>query len=164
MVSDMKNFWKGKKVFITGHTGFKGSWLLIWLLKKEAQICGYSLKANKNSLFEDLIKTNPNFKYKFQNHHGDINDLSNLNQKISEFKPDIIFHLAAQAIVSEGYDNPIKTWQTNVIGTINLLESLKSLNNKCAVIMVTTDKVYKNKEWHLLMKAHPKEKEIDLPR
>ena len=148
MVSDMKNFWKGKKVFITGHTGFKGSWLLIWLLKKEAQICGYSLKANKNSLFEDLIKTNPNFKYKFQNHHGDINDLSNLNQKISEFKPDIIFHLAAQAIVSEGYDNPIKTWQTNVIGTINLLESLKSLNNKCAVIMVTTDKVYKNKEWH----------------
>ena len=148
MVSDMKNFWKSKKVFITGHTGFKGSWLLIWLLKKEAKIYGYSLKENKNSLFEDLIKTNPNFKYNFQNHYGDINDLENLKQKISEFKPDVIFHLAAQAIVSEGYENPIETWQTNVMGSINLLESLKSLNNKCAVIMVTTDKVYRNKEWH----------------
>ena len=91
VVNNMKNFWKGKKVFITGHTGFKGSWLLIWLLKKEAQICGYSLKENKNSLFEELIKTNPKLKNKFHSNYGDINDFANLKQKISEFKPDIIF-------------------------------------------------------------------------
>ncbi len=144
---NIDNFWEGKKVFITGHTGFKGSWLLLWLIRKKAQICGYSLREENNSLFMDLIKTNPQFKSKFKNIYGDINNFSELEKNISEFKPDIIFHLAAQAIVSEGFLNPISTWQTNVLGTINLLESLKVQEKKCAVIMVTTDKVYKNKEW-----------------
>ena len=142
-----EEFWQGKKVFITGHTGFKGAWLLIWLLKKNAIICGYSLKEDNNSLFKSLIKSNPQLISKFNNNYQDINNFQSIRQAIKIFQPDVIFHLAAQAIVYRGYEDPISTWQTNVMGSLNLLECLKSLGKRCAVIMVTTDKVYKNKEW-----------------
>ena len=141
------NFWKGKKVFLTGHTGFKGSWLLLWLLKKGATVCGYSLEAEENSLFKELMKGNTSLYSKFENNINNINDFKSLNNKIDEFQPEIIFHLAAQAIVLKSYEEPIQTWQTNVLGSINLLESLKTIKKTCAVVMITTDKVYKNNEW-----------------
>ena len=145
------NFWSNKKVLITGHTGFKGSWLSLWLLKNGADVYGYSLPVSdemilyKSLKLDNFNKSNANL---FKSFEGDILDKNFLKEKFMEIQPDIIFHLAAQSLVSEGYLDPEKTWQTNVIGTINVLESLKFLDKKCSVIMVTTDKVYKNKEWN----------------
>ena len=145
-----KNFWVNKKVLITGHTGFKGSWLSLWLLKNGADVYGYSLPVNDemilyNSLkLDNLNKSGSNL---FKSYEGDILDKNFLKEKFKEIQPDIIFHLAAQSLVRKGYLDPETTWKTNVIGTINILESLKVLDKKCSVIMVTTDKVYKNKEW-----------------
>ena len=143
------SFWKNKKVYITGHTGFKGSWLSALLLNLGAQVKGYSLEPiNKNDHF-NLILSNLKADYKNQFLHklGDIKDLESLKKSIQEFEPDFIFHLAAQSLVITGYEKPIETWETNVIGTLNLLESCKKLKKKCAVVCITTDKVYKNKEW-----------------
>ena len=146
-----KKFWKHKKVLITGRTGFKGSWLSLWLLNLGANVYGYSLKPNEDQkLFNDLFVKNNKINKSFSNlNHfiGDINDSIKLSSYIQQIKPDIVFHLAAQPLVRKSYENPIQTWQTNVIGTLNLLEALKSLNNFCAAIMITTDKVYENKEW-----------------
>ena len=143
----MSEFWEDKKVLVTGHTGFKGSWLLMWLLQEKAKICGFSLRENENSLFKRFISENRDFINSFDHNIGDINNFNSLSEVVNQFKPEIVFHLAAQPIVSDSYKYPIKTFQTNIIGSINLLESLKSLSNKCVVIMVTTDKVYKNNEW-----------------
>ena len=139
-------FWKNKNVFITGHTGFKGSWLLLWLIKLGSNVTGYSLKPDNNfQLFKNLY---PNIKDKFKHIEGDIRDLENLRESILANKPDIIFHLAAQPLVRESYLKPIETWEINTIGTLNILEAAsKSLENVCSIIIVTTDKVYENKEW-----------------
>ena len=139
-----KNFWKDRKVFLTGHTGFKGSWMLIWLKELGCDICGYALEPEKNSLFNYLFD---NKKKEFRNIYGDINNKEYLQDKILEFNPEIVFHFAAQPLVLESYLSPLKTWQTNLIGSLNLLESLKSYDQKCSIIIITTDKVYKNKEW-----------------
>ena len=144
-------FWKGKKVFITGHNGFKGSWLSLWLLRKGANVSGYSLPdSNKNSLFQSLGLSDFANKNNliFKDTMGDINNKHFLQQQINSFQPDIVFHLAAQPLVRESYQNPIYTFETNVIGTLNLLESLTFLNKKCSVVLITTDKVYENKEWN----------------
>ena len=138
----LENIYNGKKIFITGHTGFKGSWLIKIFDILGAQTTGYSLKP-KNEF--DLI----NCFNELCNHNsviGDIRDLEKLNSSIKEFKPDFIFHLAAQPIVRYSYKNPIETYETNVMGTLNLLESVKNLSNPCSLIMITTDKVYKNTE------------------
>ena len=145
-----KNFWIGKKVLITGHTGFKGSWLSLWLIKKGACVYGYSLyPTDKASLFKSLNLENyakkQNFTY--QSFEGDIRNKSLLRKKIKEIKPDIVFHLAAQPLVIDSYENPIYTWETNLIGTLNLLEALNNTEKKCAIVIVSTDKVYENKEW-----------------
>ena len=139
-------FWKNKNVFITGHTGFKGSWLLLWLLKLGSNVTGYSLKPDINfQLFKNLY---PCIKNNFKHIEGDIRDLENLRESILANKPDIIFHLAAQPLVRESYLKPIETWEINTIGTLNILEAAsKSLENVCSIILVTTDKVYENKEW-----------------
>ena len=145
-----KNFWIGKKVFITGHTGFKGSWLSLWLINKGACVYGYSLSQTaETSLFKSLDLENYTKKraFTYESFEGDIRNKDLLRKKIKEIKPDIVFHLAAQPLVIDSYENPIYTWETNLIGTLNLLEALNSIEKKCAIVIVSSDKVYENKEW-----------------
>ncbi|HUN53785.1 MAG TPA: CDP-glucose 4,6-dehydratase [Smithella sp.] len=133
-------FWKGKKVFVTGHTGFKGSWLSFWLWKMGTNITGYALNPpTKPGLFE-LLK----LKSKIKSVHGDVRDLNGLKKHIGE--AEIVFHLAAQPLVLESYKNPIDTYATNVMGTINLLEALRENKTLKAIVNVTTDKCYENRE------------------
>lgn len=141
----MKNIievFKNKKVLITGHTGFKGSWLCKLLLEFGAKVSGISLEAEKNSLYNLLKLDN-----EVDSHICDIRKLENIENIIKEINPDIIFHLAAQPLVIESYNNPLYTFETNIIGTINILEAIRKLNNLECAIMITTDKVYDNKEW-----------------
>ena len=145
-----KNFWIGKKVFITGHTGFKGSWLSLWLIKKGAFVYGYSLPPTvETSLFKSLDLENYAKKQhlSYQSFEGDIRNRDLLRKKIKQINPDIVFHLAAQPLVLDSYENPIYTWETNLMGTLNLLEALNSIKKKCAIVLVSSDKVYENKEW-----------------
>ena len=146
-----KYFWKDKKVLITGHTGFKGSWLLLWLQELGAKVYGYSLSPQGDpNLFREIFSSRPPEtldKYYWTHKIGDINNLQELKNFIKLCQPDIVFHLAAQPLVKVGYQEPILTWNTNVIGSINILESLRQLKHKCAIVMITTDKVYENKEW-----------------
>ena len=138
-LNQLKKFWNQKKVFITGHTGFKGSWLCIILSLLNSKIYGYALKAEKNSLFNrsKIIKKLSS------NTHSDINNLQKLKKKLKQHKPEIIFHLAAQPLVLESYKNPIKTFETNIIGTLNLLECIREIKSVKSVVIITTDKVYK---------------------
>jgi len=138
------NFWKNKKVLITGHSGFKGSWLSLLLKSLGAKVYGISLAPETKPALFDQIKLSDKIEFSF---FIDINDKSNLNKKIIEIRPEIVFHLAAQPLVRQSYLNPIETWKTNLMGSLNLLESLTNLNSLCAVVMITTDKVYKNREW-----------------
>ena len=146
------SFWENKRVLLTGHTGFKGSWLLLWLLNLGADVWCYSLDPDITpNLFEDLIKDIPKnrniFKGNFHHHIGNINDQKSFIDFIRISNPDVVFHLAAQPLVRLSYKEPINTWNTNVIGSLNLLEGLKVLKKPCAVVMITTDKVYLNQEW-----------------
>ena len=140
-MSDLK-FFKGKKIFITGHTGFKGSWLAYILYLSGAKVVGYSLKPkNKFDNFY-LLKLDK----KIKNYYSDVRDHKNLLDKIKKFKPDIIFHLAAQHLVKESYRNPKFTFSTNVIGTMNVLETLREVKSVKSAIIITSDKCYKNYE------------------
>ena len=147
----MNSFWKGKKVLVTGHTGFKGSWLTLWLISIGAEVCGYSLKPNKSQtlftqLYTQIVKSGYGNGL-LTNNEGNICDLEKLKQTVNQFQPDVVIHLAAQALVREGYLNPLDTWMTNVQGSLNVLEAIKSTEKKCAVVMITTDKVYENMNW-----------------
>jgi CDP-glucose 4,6-dehydratase len=142
-----KDFWKNKNVFVTGHTGFKGSWLCLWLHTLGANVTGYSLKPPTTpSLFElcELEKIIPT-------HYGDIRDIHTLQNALLAAKPDIVIHMAAQPLVRASYHNPVETYATNVMGTVNLLESVRTVVQKGinikAVVNVTTDKCYNNQEW-----------------
>lgn len=139
-----KSFWKNKKVLITGHTGFKGSWLSVILLRLGAKVSGFSLPLdnNVNTLFSSL-----KIEKEINNYFGDISDLRTLENCLFNEKPDFIFHLAAQSLVRESYLEPIKTWNVNTMGTINLIEATKNKLNQCSLVMITTDKVYENNEW-----------------
>jgi len=139
-----KNFWKNKKVLVTGHTGFKGSWLTYWLLKMGARIKGISLPPATDPSMYNLVFTEHDLESVF----GDIRDLDFLKKAIKKFEPDIIIHMAALTIVRESYENPIETLQTNVMGTANILETVKTLKNVRAVLCITSDKCYENREWH----------------
>ena len=145
MVNINLDFWKDKKVIITGHTGFKGSWLLIWLIALGAEVYGISISEGQESNLFNSIKRN--ISNKFDHKLIDIRDLGKVSNAISKIKPDIIVHMAAQALVQESYKDPITTWSTNLMGTINLLESVSKIKNHCALVCVTTDKVYENKNW-----------------
>lgn len=137
------NIYKGKKVFVTGHTGFKGSWLTLWLTKLGAEVCGYSLApSTKPSMFEELDIQNRISKSII----GDILDYEKLQVEMNEFKPDIVFHLAAQPLVRLSYAEPILTYQTNVIGSLNVLEAARHTQSIKAFVNITTDKCYENKE------------------
>jgi CDP-glucose 4,6-dehydratase len=136
------NVYRGRKVLITGHTGFKGSWLTIWLLKLGAEVVGVSKDIPTNpSMFEAL-----NIEEKITHYQENICDLSKVKEIILVEKPDFVFHLAAQPIVSTSYVEPIETISSNVIGTSNILETLRVLNHPCVVVMITSDKAYDNVE------------------
>lgn len=133
---------KNKKIFLTGHTGFKGAWFSQLLLQIGAIVKGFALTPNTEpSLFQLL-----NHHQKFESVYGDINHYDLLEQQILSFQPDVIFHLAAQPLVRYSYRNTLETFQTNVLGTANLLEACKKLNKPCVVVCITTDKVYRNRE------------------
>ena len=137
------SFWKNKKVLITGHTGFKGSWLSLALSKLGAKLYGYSLNIeNKSQIFSCLNLEKIFVKSKY----GDIRDIKKLKKFIKFSKPEIIFHLAAQPLVRESYVDPNYTYEANVMGTINLFEILKQNENLKCLMVITTDKVYKNLE------------------
>ena len=138
------SFWAGKRVLLTGHTGFKGSWLSLWLLRFGAVVWGYSLMPEPGrSLFTELGLDQG------QLHHrlGDLRDKEALQKVVEEAQPEVVLHLAAQPLVRRSYRDPLGTWSTNVQGSLHLLEALKTLQHPCAVVMVTTDKVYANREW-----------------
>ena len=137
-------FWKGKKVFLTGHTGFKGSWLSLWLASMGARVTGYALAPNTTpNLFEVLAIDSLIEK----SHIADIRDLASLQKTMSEAKPDILIHMAAQPLVRYSYANPVETYATNVMGTVHVLESTRVIDTVRATVVVTTDKCYENKEW-----------------
>lgn len=137
-----KDFYKGKKVLVTGHTGFKGTWLTLWLKSLGANVCGYSLAPNTSpSMFEEL-KVSEGIKSVI----GNILDQDLLNRTFEEFKPEIVFHLAAQPIVRLSYKEPVSTYETNVIGSLKVLEAARKCGTVKAFVNVTTDKVYENNE------------------
>ena len=139
----LKKFWKGKRVFVTGHTGFKGSWMCILLNLLETQIIGYSLKPEKKSLF--LLANIKNILKK--NIYADILNIKKLNKEIKLSKTDIIIHLAAQPLVGYSYVNPFDTFNTNVMGTLNILDCIKKFRSIKSSVIITTDKVYKIKRY-----------------
>ena len=137
------NFWKGKKVLVTGHTGFKGGWLSLWLQHLGAKVTGISLEP----------PTKPNFYTQAKVSQGmlslreDIRNADAIKKILQQHQPEIVFHLAAQPLVRYSYDNPIETYETNVMGTLHVLEAIRSIKTVQAAIMITTDKCYENKEW-----------------
>ena len=138
------SFWSGKKVFVTGHTGFKGSWMSLWLTSMGARVKGYALEPNTNPALFDLI----DLESKMESEIGDIRDLDKIRSSISEFHPDILIHMAAQPLVRRSYTDPLETYSTNVMGTVNVLEAAKGHANLKAIVSVTSDKCYENKEWY----------------
>ena len=138
-----KKFWKSKKVFLTGHTGFKGSWVSLWLQSMGAIVKGYSLEPNtKPNLF-----TEANVEENMNSEFGDIRNLNQISKSMLDFNPDILIHMAAQPLVRLSYQEPVDTYTTNVIGTVNVLEAARSCPNLKAIVSVTTDKCYENNEW-----------------
>lgn len=136
-------FWKGKKIFLTGHTGFKGTWLCHWLTDLGAEVHGFALgPETEKNLFELT-----DIKSKMTSHIGDIRDFSVLKKAMEAAGPEIVIHMAAQPLVRRSYRDPIETFSTNVMGTVNLLEVARSQKSIKVIINVTTDKVYDNKEW-----------------
>jgi CDP-glucose 4,6-dehydratase len=141
------SFWAGRRVLLTGHTGFKGSWLLLWLQKLGAQVWGYALEPEGTpSLFSDLVQE-LGLGSGFTHQIGDLADQAALADLVQRCQPEVVLHLAAQPLVRRSYKDPLGTWATNVNGSLHLLEALKPLQHPCAVVMVTTDKVYQNREW-----------------
>ncbi|AJO77249.1 CDP-glucose 4,6-dehydratase [Pseudomonas sp. MRSN 12121] len=138
-----EQFWRGKRVLLTGHTGFKGSWLALWLHSLGAEVSGFSLDpATEPSLFE-LARVAEGI----NDQRGDLRDLGALLELIAETQPEIVLHLAAQPLVREGYRDPLGTYSSNVMGTLNLLEAIRQVGGVRACVLVTTDKVYANQEW-----------------
>lgn len=136
--------YENTKVFLTGHTGFKGSWLGLWLYNLGAKVDGYSLKPNTKINHFDLLGSERLYE---NSYFSDINDKVELEKALINSDPEIIFHLAAQPLVRKSYQDPYNTFQTNTIGTLNILNISRKLKNLKAIVLITTDKVYKNKEW-----------------
>ncbi len=143
MFDELRKVYKGKKVFLTGHTGFKGSWLLKTLNLLEADVMGYALDPKtENDLFYII-----NGDKICNSIIADLRDKNTLEKQLVKFEPDFVFHLAAQPLVRLSYEIPAETFEVNVMGTLNVLESIKLLKKKCSVVIITTDKVYQNNEW-----------------
>lgn len=137
-----REFWSGKRVLVTGHTGFKGGWLALWLQRLGAQVMGYSLPApTQPSLFETARVSES-----IQGVIADIRDLQRLTSVFRDFSPEVVFHLAAQPLVRASYDSPVETYSTNVLGTVHVLEAVRHTRSVRSTVMVTTDKCYENRE------------------
>jgi len=136
-------FWSGKRVFLTGHTGFKGSWLALWLQQLGAQVAGYALEAPTQPSLFDVAQVGDGMR----SIHGDVRDLPGLLRAMQATQPEIVIHMAAQSLVRLSYENPVETYTTNVMGTVHLLEAVRQTPGIKAVVNVTTDKCYENKEW-----------------
>jgi CDP-glucose 4,6-dehydratase len=138
-----EEFWRGKRVFLTGHTGFKGSWISIWLSSLGAQVHGYALAAPTTpALFEQA-----HVAQQIDSELGDVCNAEQLTRSIAAFQPEIIIHMAAQPLVRASYQNPVLTYATNVMGTVHVLEAARQVPGVRAVVVVTTDKCYENREW-----------------
>jgi len=137
------NFWTGKRVLITGHTGFKGSWLSLWLQKMGSIVRGISLEPSTVPALFNIANVQCNIEH----HIGDIRDLTIVKQQVMDFAPDIVFHMAAQPLVRLSYDSPVETFETNVMGTVNVLEASRFADKLRAIVIITTDKCYENREW-----------------
>jgi len=138
------NAFADKRVLVTGHTGFKGAWLSFWLHSLGARVFGYALRPSPQELLYEQLQLKSKLEHEV---FGDIRDSELLSGEISEYEPDFIFHLAAQPIVRVSYQKPQETFQTNVMGTVNVLQALLNYPKPCFVVVVTTDKCYENKEW-----------------
>ncbi|MEB3202584.1 MAG: CDP-glucose 4,6-dehydratase [Synechococcus sp.] len=140
--------WAGRRVLLTGHTGFKGSWLALWLLRLGARVTGVALNPDTSpSLFDGLNLAGADLPGELVDHRADIRAPAALAELVAAADPEVVLHLAAQPLVRRSYADPLGTWATNVQGSLHLLEALKPLRHSCAVVMVTTDKVYQNREW-----------------
>jgi CDP-glucose 4,6-dehydratase len=135
------NVYKGKKVFVTGNTGFKGSWLALWLLNLGARVVGYSLDFPTDPNHHEILDLD------FESTVGDIRDIAKLRKAIAFYQPDVIFHMAAQSLVRRSYDNPVETFETNVMGTVNVFEACRRTDSVEAIVNITSDKCYENQEW-----------------
>ena len=139
-----RSFWNGRRVFLTGHTGFKGSWLSLWLNALGADVTGYALEPpTEPSLYVQaqvagLVRRSVS---------GDIRDFSSLKDAIADCRPEVVIHMAAQSVVRRAYEDPVETYSSNVMGTVHLLEALRQLGRPCVVVNVTSDKCYENREW-----------------
>ena len=142
-----KSFWLGRRVLLTGHTGFKGAWLQLWLQKLGAQVWGYALEPEPEPNLCRQLMFHTQSEQALQHLSADLAELASLKDWVQRAQPEVVFHLAAQPLVRYSYADPLGTWATNVQGSLNLLEALKPLQQECAVVMVTTDKVYENREW-----------------
>ena len=136
-------FWQGRRVFVTGHTGFKGGWLCSWLKLLGARVTGYSLAAPTTPNLFEIARVAEGMHSVI----GDVRDLPQLRAAMHDAQPEVVFHLAAQPLVRASYDDPVETYTTNVIGTVNVLEAVRSIAGVLAVVNVTTDKCYENREW-----------------
>ena len=137
------SFWQGKKVLVTGHTGFKGSWLSLWLQAMGAEVTGYALAPPTNPSLFEVAEVGLGMTSII----GDIRDLDKLQAVFAEYQPEIVIHMAAQPLVRYSYQNPVETYSTNVMGTVNLLEAVRNTTGVKAVVNITTDKCYENREW-----------------
>jgi CDP-glucose 4,6-dehydratase len=138
-----QTFWSGRRVFVTGHTGFKGSWLSLWLNALGADVTGYALDPpTQPNLFEQAHVAQA-----VRSVRGDIRDFPALRTALAECRPEVVIHMAAQSVVRRGYENPIETYSSNVLGTVHVLEAVRQLERPCAVVNVTSDKCYENREW-----------------
>lgn len=137
------SFWAGKRVLVTGHTGFKGSWLSLWLTQLGAEVFGFALEPDTDPALFHQLGLERNLDHRI----GDIRDAEALRVRVREAAPDVVLHLAAQPLVLASYKDPLLTWDTNVMGTVHLLEALRGHEKPCAAVMITTDKVYENREW-----------------
>jgi CDP-glucose 4,6-dehydratase len=142
-MNNLSQFYNNKKVFVTGHTGFKGSWLCSWLLKLGAEVIGFSKDIPTNPSIFNMARLNDHI----QTIEGDILDIELLTKSVSDSRPDIIFHAAAQPITTLAFSDPVGTFRTNVMGTVSVLEAMRKLNKPCSLVSLTSDKSYHNKEW-----------------
>lgn len=142
-MDEMKDFYKGKRVLVTGHTGFKGSWLSIWLHEMGADVVGVALEPSTDK--DNYVLSGIGKKIKVDL-HVNIRDVNSLNHIFNVYQPEIVFHLAAQPLVRLSYDEPVETWQTNVMGTINVMEAFRHCESAKVAVMITTDKCYENRE------------------
>jgi CDP-glucose 4,6-dehydratase len=137
-------FWQGKKVFLTGHTGFKGSWLSIWLQQLGSNVTGYSLDPPTSPSLFELARVADGM----NDIRGDVRDLEALKTALTASQAEIVIHMAAQSLVRDSYKFPLETYSTNVMGTVNILEAARLQENVRAVLNITSDKCYENREWY----------------